>query len=206
MMTASEPEAGTLFAGLPEIDTEAGTRLHARLVAAAAAEGVLDIGYRTIDTPVGVLLLAATERGLVRVAYDREGHDQVLETLAARVSPRILRAPERLDEVAWEIEEYFTGGRRVFDVPLDFRLSAGFRRTVLAHLPEIGYGHTESYAQVAAAAGSPRAVRAVGTACATNPLPIVVPCHRVVRSDGSPGGYAGGPDAKRRLLTLEGAV
>ena len=178
--------------------------LHDRLVAAAQADGLLDVAYRTLDTPVGTLLLAATEQGLVRVAYDVEGHDAVLATLASRVSPRVLAAPGRLDPVARELDEYFAGSRRAFDVPLDRRLSSGFRAEVLRHLPEIGYGHTESYAQVAAAAGNARAVRAVGSACATNPLPVVVPCHRVVRSDGSIGGYAGGPAAKRALLTLEG--
>jgi methylated-DNA-[protein]-cysteine S-methyltransferase len=115
-----------------------------------------------------------------------------------------MRAPGRLDATARELDEYFAGTRRAFDVPLDRRLSSGFRAAVLAHLAEIGYGHTESYAQVAAAAGNARAVRAVGSACATNPLPVVVPCHRVVRSDGSWGGYVGGPEAKRALLTLEG--
>jgi len=138
------------------------------------------------------------------VAYDVEGHDAVLATLASRVSPRVLAAPRRLDPVARELDEYFAGSRRAFDVPLDRRLASGFRAEVLRHLPEIGYGHTESYAQVAAAAGNARAIRAVGSACATNPLPVVVPCHRVVRSDGSIGGYAGGPAAKRALLTLEG--
>jgi len=194
-----------IFDALPEIDENASRRLHARLAAAAQRDGLLDVAYRTLDTPVGTLLLAATEQGLVRVAYDREDHDAVLAKLAGAVSPRILRAPARLDAVARQLSEYFDGGRRLFDVPLDFRLSTGFRRAVLAHLPEIGYGSTESYAQVAAAAGSPRAVRAVGTACATNPLPVVVPCHRVVRSDGSFGGYVGGEDAKRTLLTLEAA-
>jgi len=194
-----------LFSSLPEVDPEATRRLHERLVAAAQRERLLDVAYRTVDTPVGTLLLAATEEGLVRVAYDREDHDAVLAKLADLVSPRILRAPARLDPAARQLAEYFDGGRRRFELPLDFRLSRGFRRAVLAHLPEIGYGRTESYAQVAAAAGSPKAVRAVGTACATNPLPVVVPCHRVVRSDGSYGGYVGGPDAKRTLLTLEAA-
>jgi methylated-DNA-[protein]-cysteine S-methyltransferase len=194
-----------IFDALPEIDEDASRRLHARLATAAQRDGLLDIAYRTLDTPVGTLLLAATEQGLVRVAYDREDHDAVLAKLAGAVSPRILRAPARLDAVARQLSEYFDGGRRLFDVPLDFRLSTGFRRAVLAHLPEIRYGNTESYAQVAAAAGSPRAVRAVGTACATNPLPVVVPCHRVVRSDGSFGGYVGGEDAKRTLLTMEAA-
>lgn len=200
-MTNSDP-----FAPLPRVDAVAAARLHARLVAAAERDGLLDVAYRTIATPVGELLLAATARGLVRVAYAREDHDAVLARLADAVSPRILRAPARLDAVSRQLDEYFAGRRRVFDVPLDLRLSTGFRRDVLAHLPEIGYGHTESYAQVAAAAGRPRAVRAVGSACATNPLPVVVPCHRVVRSDGSSGGYVGGPDAKHALLTLEAAA
>lgn len=205
-MTTSEPAPGDILRSLPLADEAAETRLRARLAAAAEREGVLDVAYRLIETPVGVLLLAATERGLVRVAYDREDHDAVLAALAGAVSPRVLRAPARLDEVSRQLEAYFAGRRRAFDVPLDFRLSHGFRRTVLAHLPAIGYGRTESYAQVAAAAGSPRAVRAVGTACATNPLPVIVPCHRVVRSDGSPGAYVGGPDAKRSLLDLEAAA
>jgi methylated-DNA-[protein]-cysteine S-methyltransferase len=191
-----------LFASLS--DATPGPALHDRLVAEAERDDLLDVAYRTLDTPVGTLLLAATPVGLVRVAYDVEGHDTVLAALADRVSPRILRAPARLDVTARELDEYFTGTRRAFDVPLDRRLSSGFRAEVLAHLPEIGYGHTESYAQVAAAAGNAKAVRAVGTACATNPLPVVVPCHRVVRTDGSWGGYVGGPDAKRALLTLEG--
>jgi methylated-DNA-[protein]-cysteine S-methyltransferase len=196
---------GDLFAALPGTDDEARERLHARLVAAAAEEGILDVAYRTVDTPVGPLLLAATERGLVRVAYASEGHDAVLGQLAAAVSPRVLLAPARLDAAATELEEYFAGRRNLFDLPLDLRLSAGFRRTVLSRLPSIGYGTTATYAAVAAAAGNPRAVRAVGTACATNPLPVVVPCHRVVRSDGSLGGYVGGLAAKRTLLALEAA-
>jgi methylated-DNA-[protein]-cysteine S-methyltransferase len=180
-------------------------RLHERLTAAAEQEGLLDVAYRTLDTPVGSLLLAATAQGLVKVAFDRQDHDAVLAALASAISPRILRAPARLDPVVRQLDEYFTGGRRSFDVPLDFRLARGFRLSVLEHLPEIEYGHTESYSQVATAAGSPKAVRAVGTACALNPLPVVVPCHRVVRSDGSYGQYAGGEEAKRVLLTMEAA-
>jgi methylated-DNA-[protein]-cysteine S-methyltransferase len=184
--------------------TDADVRvLHERLAERAATDGILDVAYRTLDTPVGTLLLAATERGLVRVAFDGEGHQAVLAALAARISPRVLKAPRRLDTAAQEIEEYFAGRRHTFDVPLDLSLSSGFRRRVLDHLPDIAYGHTASYATVAALAGSPRAVRAVGTACATNPLPVVVPCHRVVRSDGSFGDYRGGPEAKRTLLDLE---
>jgi methylated-DNA-[protein]-cysteine S-methyltransferase len=181
-------------------------RLHARLADTAADRGVLDLAYRTHDTPVGTLLLVASEAGLVRVAYPGEGHDAVLAALAEKISPRVLRAPARLDPAARQLDDYFAGTRRAFDLPLDWRLSAGFRRSVLHQLRvAVGYGTTASYAAVAALAGSPKAVRAVGTACATNPLPVVVPCHRVVRSDGSMGGYLGGPDAKRALLDLESA-
>ncbi|HET6711602.1 methylated-DNA--[protein]-cysteine S-methyltransferase [Amycolatopsis sp.] len=179
--------------------------MHERLVADAAREGLLDVAYHTVGSPIGSLLLAATEEGLVKVAFDRQDHDAVLTELASSISPRILRAPSRFEEVIRQLAEYFAGERRAFDVPLDLRLARGFRRAVLDHLPEIAYGHTESYAQVAAAAGSPKAVRAVGTACALNPLPVVVPCHRVVRSDGSYGQYAGGEEAKRVLLTMEAA-
>jgi methylated-DNA-[protein]-cysteine S-methyltransferase len=181
-------------------------RLHDRLAIAAERDGILDVAYRTVDSPVGPLLLAATELGLVRVAYASEGHDAVLQALADRISPRILDAPARLDLPARELEEYFARRRRRFDLPLDWRLSAGFRRAVLSHLPEIGYGLTASYAAVAGLAGNPRAVRAAATACATNPLPVVVPCHRVIYSDGRMGRYLGGPDAKRTLLTLESAA
>jgi methylated-DNA-[protein]-cysteine S-methyltransferase len=204
MMTMNESQE--LFDALPAIDTAANARLHARLVDAAQRDGLLDVAYRTLDTPVGELLLAATELGLVRVAYSRQNHDHVLQSLADAISPRVLRAPGRLDEVAHQVEEYFAGRRTTFELTLDWRLSRGFRRTVLAHLPDIGYGHTASYGQIAAAAGSPKAVRAVGTACATNPLPVVVPCHRVVRSDGTAGGYVGGPEAKNTLLSLEAAA
>ncbi|QWF81190.1 methylated-DNA--[protein]-cysteine S-methyltransferase [Amycolatopsis sp. CA-230715] len=190
---------------LSEVDSATTARLHARLTAAAEQEGILDVAYRTVDTPVGRLLLAATGAGLVTVAFASQDHDRVLASLADAVSPRVLHAPGRLDEVARQLDEYFVGERTRFDLPLDWQLSHGFRRTVLGHLPEIGYGHTASYAEVALAAGNPKAVRAVGTACATNPLPVVVPCHRVVRSDGTFGGYAGGAEAKRTLLTLEAA-
>ena len=181
-------------------------RLHTRLAAAAEGAGLLDVAYRTLDSPIGALLLAATEQGLVRVAFENEQHERVLEGLAEELSPRILAAPGRLDAAARELDEYFAGARRHFDLPLDLALARGFRRSVLEQLRRIEYGRTASYAAVAAAAGSPRAVRAVGTACATNPLPLVVPCHRVVRSDGGLGGYRGGADAKRVLLALESAA
>ena len=205
-MTSDSPrEVRDLFEAYPNPTEAELRRLHDRLADRADAQGLLDVAYRTLDTPVGTLLLAATKAGLVRVAYATESHDHVLATLAARVSPRILHAPKRLDAAAHELDEYFAGRRRGFDLPLDRSLSTGFRRLVLDHLADIDYGHTASYAAVAAAAGNPGAVRAAATACATNPLPVVVPCHRVVRSDGSVGGYVGGPAAKQTLLRLEAA-
>ena len=181
-------------------------RLRQQLADGADVEGIVDVAYRTVDSPVGTLLLAATDDGLVRVAYEREGHDSVLQALADRISPRVLRHPRRLDEAARELDEYFAGTRRAFDLRLDWRLASGFRAAVLHCLPTIEYGRTVSYADVARRAGNPRAVRAVGTACATNPLPVVVPCHRVVRADGAIGGYLGGPHAKAFLLAAEAAA
>jgi len=188
---------------IPEVSAVELEHLHADLVRRAARHDLLDVAYRTLDGPLGSLLLAATPLGLVRVAFDVQDHDAVLVDLATRVSPRVLAAPGPLDAVARELDEYFAGTRRVFDVPVDLRLVAGFRRTVVQHLADIGYGRTASYAEMATAAGSPRAVRAVGTACALNPVPVVLPCHRVVRSDGSAGQYAGGAAAKLALLDLE---
>lgn len=207
-MTDADRDLAALLAG-PARPGKEGAELavlRTRLAARAQAGDLLDVAYRTLDTPVGSLLLAATPRGLVQVAYARQDHDAVLARLAGQLSPRILHAPAPLDPVVRELEEYFAGQRRTFSLPLDFALARGFRLAVLAHLREIGYGKTESYAAVAAGAGRPAAVRAAGTACATNPLPVVVPCHRVVRSDGSIGRYAGGAEAKRTLLDLEAAA
>jgi methylated-DNA-[protein]-cysteine S-methyltransferase len=187
-------------------DPDTLSRLRHRLGQAAEAAGLLDVAYTTIDSPVGGLLLAATPRGLVRVAYEIEDHDDVLDTLSQRLSRRVLRAPRRLDPAARQLDEYFSGQRRAFDLPLDLSLSSGFRQLVQRHLPEIGYGQTRTYGQVAALVGNPKAVRAVGTACATNPLPLVVPCHRVLRTDGTLGGYVGGSLVKRALLSLEAAA
>ena len=195
----------TTFDALPPVPAATLDRLHARLAAEAAEADLLDVAYRTVPSPVGDLLLAATPAGLVRVAFAVHDHDAVLASLAGEVSPRVLRAPARLDATARELEEYFAGRRRVFDLPLDLRLARGFRRTVLDALPTIPYGATASYSAVAALTGSPAAVRAVGTACARNPLPLVIPCHRVVRADGTPGRYAGGEPTKRTLLALEAA-
>jgi methylated-DNA-[protein]-cysteine S-methyltransferase len=200
-----DPGLSEILAPLEPAEPAVMQRLHERLTAAAAEQHTLDIAYRTVDSPIGKLLLAATERGILRVAFEVENHDAVLQLLAEKLSPRILFAPDRLDPAARELDEYFAGTRREFDLPVDFSLSRGFRLSVLEHLPRITYGHTESYAQVALATGSPRAVRAVGTACATNPLPVILPCHRVVKSDGSFGSYLGGTEAKRALLALEAA-
>ena len=188
-----------------QVRPETVARLHRRLELAAKNDGLLDIAFRTLETPVGNLLLAATEQGLLRVAYEREDHEAVLTGLAEQVSPRILRAPARLDQAAFELDQYFARTRTAFDLPLDFSLAHGFRRDVQQYLPAIPYGQTRSYAQVADQVGNPQAVRAVGTACATNALPIIVPCHRVIRADGTTGGYVGGVEAKAYLLTLEAA-
>lgn len=180
-------------------------RLRGALAERADRGGDLDVAYREVDSPLGRLLLAATPAGVVRVAFGSEGVDAVLDELAERVSPRVLLAPRRLDTAARELEDYLAGRRRDLDVPLDLRLASGFRREVVTSLRRIGYGSTASYAEVAVLVGRPRAVRAVGTACATNPLPLLLPCHRVVRSDGTPGAYRGGAEAKRTLLALEAA-
>jgi methylated-DNA-[protein]-cysteine S-methyltransferase len=206
-MTTQPDLATDLAAGLAG-PTESAllATLHERLEAAASRGRLLDVAYTTIDTPVGPLLLAATDVGLVRVAFESEDHHEVLATLARLISPRVVRSPAALETAARQLGEYFAGDRHAFDLAVDLRFTRGFRRSVLEHLREIPYGHTESYATVAVAAGSARAVRAVGSACATNPLPVVVPCHRVVRSDGGMGGYLGGITAKEYLLRLESAA
>lgn len=167
--------------------------------------GVLDLAVRTLDTPLGPVTLVASRRGLVRLVFATEDLDQVLEGLAATTGARIVQEPSRLDRAARELEEFFAGRRQELTAPVDLSLVRGFRGLVVEYLPSIGFGRTMSYAAVAAAVGNPRAVRAVGSACASNPVPIFVPCHRVVRSDGSFGAYRGGPEAKRFLLELEAA-
>jgi len=179
------------------------------LTAAFAAAGLIDVAYAIEETPVGRVLLAATPRGLVRVAYldAADGEDQVLAELAERISPRVLAAPARLDAPRRELDEFFAGRRRSFEAPLDWRMtSAGFSRRVLRATSRIPFGETSSYKQVATGAGSPRAYRAAGTALGANPLPIVVPCHRVLHAGGGLGGYTGGLDRKRTLLAIEGAL
>ncbi len=156
-----------------------------------------------VDSPIGSLLVAATPEGIVRIAFECEGLDDVLSTLATTVSPRILESGRRTDPAARQLDEYFAGSRVVFDLAVDLSLVSGFRREVVSSLPAIPYGTTASYAEVAAAAGNPKAVRAVGSACSHNPIPVVIPCHRVVRSDGTIGQYLGGTQVKVALLTLE---
>lgn len=182
-------------------------RTRARLIARAAAEGLIDVAVERHDSPLGRLLVAATASGLVRLGLPGGSEEGFLSDLAERISPRVLIAPRAvLTGTRRQLDEYFDLRRRDFQLELDLRLAHGFRREVLAATAHIPYGSTGTYSTVAAAAGSPRAVRAAGTALAQNPVPIVVPCHRVLRSDGELGNYGGGPDMKAQLLRLEGAL
>ena len=174
-----------------------------RLREHAAAEGLLDVAYAAADSPFGTLLLAQTPRGLVRVGLPSQDYDELLSELATKVSPRVLEAPARLDEARRELDRYFAGELREFGLPLDWSLSHGFRQRVLAGIATIPYGETRTYTEMAAGAGNPRAVRAAGSACGSNPIPVVVPCHRVLRRSGGLGGYAGGLEMKESLLELE---
>jgi methylated-DNA-[protein]-cysteine S-methyltransferase len=189
----------------PEPTTTDLAPLRTRLAGAADEAALLAIAYRTVDSPYGALLVAATDDGIVRVAFEREGHDAVLDALATTISPRILRSERRTDDVARQLDEYFARRRRTFDVPVDLQLAHGFRHDVLVHLRAIEYGRTETYSDVARAAGRAAAVRAAASACAQNPVPIVVPCHRVVRRDGSFGEYRGGAAVKAALIAMEAA-
>ena len=177
--------------------------LRSTLAEQAAERDLLDIAYRSLDTDLGTLLLAGTPAGLVSVTFDGDHPDATLERLAAAISPRVLEAPTRLDDAARRLDALIAGRARTFEGALDLTLARGFGRQVVERLREIPYGQTRSYAEVAQAVGSPKAVRAVGTACRRNPLPIAIPCHRVVRSDGQLGQYAGGVEAKRLLLGVE---
>jgi methylated-DNA-[protein]-cysteine S-methyltransferase len=195
--TALRDAAVTLRAARPDLDRVLATR--------AANEGLLDVAYATADSPLGPLLVATTPRGLVRVAYS-DGRSEVLDELARKLSPRVLEAPARLDEVRRELDEYFEGRRTAFDVPIDWSLAPGFTGRVLHATARIGFGQTSTYSEVAGRAGSPRAVRAAGNALGANPMPVVVPCHRVLRTGGALGGYTGGLERKEYLLRLEGAL
>ncbi len=174
--------------------------------ARAAEEGLLDVAYTSADSPFGPLLLASTKRGLVRVGLPNQDSDELLVDLADRVSPRVLEAPAQLDEARRELDLYFDGKLDHFDLPLDWRLSSGFRQRVLRAIDRIPYGQTRSYTEMARKAGNERAVRAAGSACGSNPIPLVVPCHRVLRTGGALGGYGGGLPMKQALLELEGVL
>jgi len=200
----SELERRLAGGPVPALD---GQRLADDLSRRATAEGLLDVAYGTMDSPLGELLVAVTPRGLVRLAYDDEAvEDEVLAELAERVSPRMLRAPERTDAVRRELDDYFAGRRRDFVTPVDWSLVSGFAANVLRATARVPFGSVTTYRDVADAAGSPRAYRAAGNALGSNPIPIVVPCHRVLHAGGGLGGYTGGLDRKRRLLRLEGAI
>jgi methylated-DNA-[protein]-cysteine S-methyltransferase len=178
-----------------------------RLADRAADHGLLDVAYTSLDYPVGPVLIAATPRGVVRIAFGEfSDENQVLGELSDRISPRVLEVPSFFDGVRRELDEYFEGRRTKFDLPLDWRLTRGFGRRVLKHTAEIPYGEVSTYTDVAVAAGSPRAFRAAGNALGANPIPIVVPCHRVLHRGGGLGGYGGGLDRKEFLLRLEGAL
>jgi methylated-DNA-[protein]-cysteine S-methyltransferase len=181
-------------------------RLRAGLAERAAHEGILDVAYGRYASPLGDLTVIVTPRGLVRVSYPGEGVDRQLAEIAERISPRILDAPERTDAVRRQLDEYFAGRRHDFAVPIDWRLVRGFAGDVLKATARIPFGAVSSYRQVAAEAGSPNAYRAAGNALGSNPIPIVVPCHRVLHAGGSLGGYTGGLDRKRYLLRLEGVL
>ena len=179
--------------------------LDERFRAAAAAEGLLDVAYGVADSPVGPLLVARTDRGVCRISFDPEPEREV-EVLARRFGARVLRAPRRLDEPKRELDDYFEGRRRTFDLPLDLAATAPFARLVLKQLARVPYGEVTTYGTLAAAAGNAKAARAVGTVMNGNPVPIVLPCHRVVGASGRLVGYGGGLERKEALLRLEGVT
>ena len=186
-------------------DVDERVRRASETFAAAASDGgLVDVAYGWLDSPLGRLLVAGTNKGLARISYVGENEDLLLADLAERISPRVLEAPSRLDDVRRELDEYFTGRRRRFEVPLDWSLTSGFGRKVLKATARIPFGEISSYKRVATAAGSPRGSRAAGNALGANPIPIVVPCHRVLATGGAIGGYTGGLEKKEWLLTLEG--
>jgi methylated-DNA-[protein]-cysteine S-methyltransferase len=184
-------------------DVRAPARLTREFALRAEREGLVDVAYATIDSPLGPLLAASTDRGLVMLAYVLDGVEPGLDRLAREVSPRVLELPSRLDRERRELEEYFAGRRRAFDIPIDWRLIRGFARSVLESTAAIPFGESRTYGGIAAAAGSPHGSRAAGNALGSNPIPIVIPCHRVLRSGGVIGGYTGGVERKRFLLDLE---
>lgn len=201
------PEQGAVRRAIAEaasgLDLE---RLTREAVSRAESEGLVEVAYASVDSPYGPLLLAATDRGVVKLGLPNQDPELVLRELAALVSPRVLESPGRLDDARRELDAYFEGELRGFSVPVDWQLAHGFTDRVLHVVARIPYGETLSYGEVAAQAGNPRASRAAGTACGNNPVPLIVPCHRVVQSGGKPGNYGGGPEMKRALLGLEGSL
>ena len=172
-----------------------------------ATDRSADVAVSTVDSPAGPLLVAATPDGVVRIAFARfEPVSQVTDELAEAISPQVVETELGLEGTLTQLDEYFSGRRRTFDMPLDWQLSQGFRRAVLQELVLVGYGETCSYGELARRVGNPGAARAVGTAMATNPIPLIVPCHRVIASDGTFGGYTRGLPWKERLLALEGSL
>ena len=205
-MTISDRDLRRLLGTAPELDHDA-ERLAREFAERAAGEGAAQVAYATLDTPLGTAGIAATPRGLVAVSLPNRSLDEFLEEITAGVSPRVVEAPGALDTARRELEEYFAGERTSFDLPLDWRLvPGGFYRKVLRATARLPFGVTATYGEIAAKAGNARAHRAAGTALGSNPIPIVVPCHRIVRSGGDPGNYGGGPEMKRWLLQLEGAL
>lgn len=205
-MTSRDAEVRRLLRSGPDVGKDA-ARLARSLAERAAGEGSAEVAYATVDTPVGTAAVAATPRGLVAVSLPNRPLDEFVAQLAAGISPRLVEAPGALDSARRELDEYFEGKREAFDLPLDWRLvPGGFYRKVLRATARLPFGVTATYGEIAGEAGNPRAHRAAGTALGSNPIPIVVPCHRIVRSGGDPGSYGGGPELKRWLLRLEGAL
>jgi methylated-DNA-[protein]-cysteine S-methyltransferase len=177
------------------------------LAARAQREGLVDVAYGQADSPFGPLTVAATEQGLVLLTYPELTVEGVLERLAREISPRVLELPARIDPIRRQLDEYFEGRRREFDQPVDWRLvHGGFFEAILRATAEIDYGETVSYREIAARAGNVKAVRAAGNGLGSNPVPIVVPCHRVIATGGGLGGYTGGVERKQQLLALESAA
>jgi methylated-DNA-[protein]-cysteine S-methyltransferase len=206
--TTDEAIKRALHAASDAVDFERASR---EFSARAEDEGLVEVTYASVDSPFGEMLLAATDRGIVKLALPSHAGselkpDLVLTELAATVSPRVLEAPARLDPARRELDAYFEGNLKRFEVPVDWSLARGFTDKVLHQVARIPYGRTLSYGEVAAKAGNPRAFRAAGTACGANPVPLIVPCHRVVQASGDPGNYGGGPEMKRALLELEGVL
>jgi methylated-DNA-[protein]-cysteine S-methyltransferase len=199
-MKELQKELKELLAGFGDRSGE----LAAGIEEAGRRRGLLDVAYSFVDSPFGPLLVAVTKHGLVKVEYPNQDFERSLEELAAKVSPRVLESPRITARIRRELDEYFAGTRRSFSVDVDFSLVHGFTRKVLEQTARIPFGALSTYREVATRAGSPRAVRAAGNALGSNPIPIVVPCHRVVRTGGGLGGYTGGLDRKVKLLELEG--